>query len=74
MTGKRSYEIVYQPFHKRWAFKPQGLPGALQVARTRDAVLRVAIPICGNQPCTLRIYTAEGKLEEERAFGKDASG
>lgn len=70
MAAKRSYEIVFDRFHKRWVFKPQGLPGALQVAATRDAVLERAIPICNIQPCSLRIHKEDGQLEEELAFGK----
>ena len=49
MSAMRTYEIVFDRFHKRWTFKPQGLPGALQVARTREAVIEVAIPICNHQ-------------------------
>ncbi|MCE9616369.1 MAG: DUF2188 domain-containing protein [Lentisphaerae bacterium] len=73
MVSKRSYEIVFDRFHKRWVFKPQGLPGALQVAGTRDEVIERAIPICNNnQPCTLKVHREDGQFEEELAFGKDA--
>lgn len=70
MVVRRNYEIVFDRFNKRWTFKPQGLPGPLQIAKTRDEVLQLAIPICNNQPCTLRVYSEDGKLEEERAIGK----
>jgi hypothetical protein len=69
METKKHYEIVYDRFHKRWAFKPQGLPGALQVGKTKIEVIDRAIPICKNQPCDMRIYDESGKFEEERVFG-----
>lgn len=68
MESKRRYEIVYDKFHKRWVFKPQGLPGALQVAATRPEIIERACPICGNQPCVLRICNEDGVVEEERIF------
>lgn len=70
MSARRNYEIVFDGFNKRWTFKPQGLPGALQIAKTREEVIQLALPICNNQPCTLRIYDEAGKLEEERAIGR----
>ncbi len=68
MEQIKRYEIVYDKFHKRWSFKPQGLPGALQVARTRPEVIEKAAPICNVQPCILRIHNEEGVVEEERVF------
>lgn len=64
----KRYEIVYDKFHKRWAFKPQGLPGALQVAKTRPEIIERASPICAIQPCILRIHNEDGVAEEERVF------
>ena len=72
MDTVKRYEIVYDKFHKRWAFKPQGLPGALQVAKTRAEVIERACPICSNQPTVLRICNEDGVVEEERVF--DAKG
>ncbi|MDA0577594.1 MAG: hypothetical protein O3B24_05790 [Verrucomicrobia bacterium] len=69
-SSRRAYEIVFDAFNRRWNFKPQGLPGPLKVARTREAVTELAIPICNHQSCTLKIYTESGQLEEERSFGK----
>ena len=66
----REYEIIYDRFHRRWTLKPHGLPGALQVGRTRDEVLARAVPFCGNHVCSLKIYDEAGHIEEERAFGK----
>lgn len=68
MEAKKHYEIVFDKFHKRWAFKPQGLPGALQVGKTKTEILERAFPICRNHPCTLRVYSEDGKIEEERTF------
>jgi hypothetical protein len=70
----RQYEIVYDKFHQRWAFKPQGLPGSLQVAKTKAELIEKAVPICNNQPCTLRIHMEDGKVEEERSFGTESGG
>jgi len=64
----KRYEIVYDKFHKRWAFKPQGLPGALQVAKTRPEIIERACPICALQPSVLRICNEDGAIEEERVF------
>jgi hypothetical protein len=68
MEKYKKYEIVYDKFHKRWAFKPQDLPGALQVAKTRSEVIEKACPICSFQPSILRICNEEGIAEEERYF------
>lgn len=68
MEPKKRYEIVFDQFHKRWAFKPQGLPGALQIAKTRPEIIERAFPICANQPCVLRICKEDGTVEEERSF------
>lgn len=68
MEQMKKYEIVYDKFHKRWAFKPQGLPGALQVAKTRPEIIERACPICAHQPCVLRICNEDGVTEEERVF------
>lgn len=65
----RYYEIVYDRFHKRWTFKPKGLPGALKVARTQEECIKVAIPICLNMVCTLRVHAEDGTLLEEKVFG-----
>ena len=64
----KKYEIVYDKFNKRWAFKPQGLPGALQIAKTRLEIIEKACPICSIQPSILRIHNEEGVAEEERVF------
>jgi len=72
MVQKRYYEIVYDRFHKRWVFKPQGLPGALKVGRTKEDCIKVAIPVCNNMVCTLLIHQEDGTLEEERLFGGNA--
>jgi hypothetical protein len=37
-------------------------------------VIELAIPICNNQYCTLRIHSEDGKFEEERQFGKETFG
>lgn len=68
METKKRYEIVWDKFHERWVFKPQGLPGALQVAKTKPEILERAFPICQNHPCVLRVCSADGKVEEERVF------
>ena len=72
MSSKRYYEIVYDRFHKRWVFKPQGLPGALKVGRTKEDCIKVAIPVCNNMVCALRIHQEDGTFEEERTFGSKA--
>ena len=69
MPAKRQYEVVYDRFHRRWALKPQGLPGAIQVAKTREALIERAVPICSMQDCLLKIYSENGQLEEERNYG-----
>ena len=72
METKKHYEIVFDKFHQRWAFKPQGLPGALQVAKSKPEILERAFPICRNHPCTLRILDEAGKIEEERVFERSS--
>lgn len=69
MEAIKKYEIVFDMFHRRWTFKLQGLPGALQVAKTQPEIIERACPICSNQPCVLRIYNEDKSLAEERAFG-----
>ena len=72
MSSKRYYQIVYDRFHKRWVFKPQGLPGALKEGRTKEECIKVAIPVCNNMVCSLRIHQEDGTFEEERSFGSNA--
>lgn len=69
--ARRTYEIIYDAFHKRWVMRPQGLPGALKVSSTQEGLVELAVPICNNsQPCLLRVYGQDGKLQEERSYGK----
>jgi hypothetical protein len=74
METKKYYEIVFDKFHKRWAFKPQGLPGALQVGKSKTEIMERAFPICRNHPCVLRILDEAGNVEEERVFKDSVIG
>ena len=69
MSSRRSYEVVYDRFHKRWVLKPQGLPGAIQVAKTKDEIIERADSVCSHHVCTLRIHREDGQVEEERTYG-----